>query len=249
MARQMISDDLWQRIELLLPLNGTKGRPRNDDRGMLEAILRVQRTGSPWRDLPPELGPWPSAYARLARWQRAGVWDRVWAHLKKNADHEWCSLDSSYVRVHQHGTGSRKGPDVEGIGISRGGRTSKVHIRVDALGLPIGMRVTPGQEADIHQASALIEEIRADYEIADRGYGSDALRARIIATGATPVIPGRINRLVPVVIDTELYKERNAVERYFCRMKQWRRLATRYDKTLVMFTAALTLAHIWSWLQ
>lgn len=168
---------------------------------------------------------------------------------KKNADREWCSLDSSYVRVHQHGTGSRAGPEAEGIGISRGGRTSKVHIRVDALGLPIGMRVSGGEVADIRHAPELQQEAPSGYEIADRGYDSDAFREQIRASGSTAVIPGRSNRLTPIVIDDDLYKERNAVERYFCRMKQWRRLATRYDKTLMMFTAALMLAHIWAWLQ
>lgn len=153
------------------------------------------------------------------------------------------------MSVHQHGTGSRAGPEAEGIGISRGGRTSKVHIRVDALGLPIGMVITGGQEADITHGPALVAQQPAEYEIADLGYDSDAFREQIRHGGSTPVIPGRSNRIVPIEIDTHLYKERNAVERYFCRMKQWRRLATRYDKTLLMFTAALTLAHIWSWLQ
>lgn len=153
------------------------------------------------------------------------------------------------MRVHQHAAGSPAGPAAEAIGVSRGGRTTKVHIRVDALGLPIGMRVTVGQTADITMAPALLAEVAATWDIADRGYDSDEFRAQIVATHSIPVIPGRKSRRVPIVIDQALYQARSAVENYFCRMKQWRRLATRYEKTLGMFTAALTLAHIWSWLQ
>lgn len=83
MARLMMTDALWSRLAPLLPdTAGRRGRPRPNDRVMIEAILWVLRTGSPWRDLPPELGPWQSAYSRLARWQRAGIWDALWAHLK-----------------------------------------------------------------------------------------------------------------------------------------------------------------------
>ena len=88
-----------------------------------------------------------------------------------------------------------------------------------------------------------------DALIADRGYDSDSFREVLISKEMTPVIPGRKNRLIPIDYDKHTYKERNAVERFFARVKEYRRIATRYDKTAVMFKAGLTLVSILLWLK
>ena len=128
-----------------------------------------------------------------------------------------------------------------------GGWTTKIHAAVDALGNPLRIILTVGQRADITQAEPLI----ADYEIgsllADRGYDADALiislqESGTEAAGVPVVIPSKKNRVEKRVIDENLYKDRNKVERFFNLLKQYRRVATRYDKTAGSFAGFVYLA-------
>jgi transposase len=116
------------------------------------------------------------------------------------------------------------------------------------LGNPLRLILTGGQVADITQGPALVESIRTDAVVADKGYDSDAFVQTIEATGAAAVIPPRSNRLTPREFDRECYKARNLVERFFNRLKQFRRVATRYDKLAHRFNAFLHLACAYIWL-
>lgn len=108
--RKQLRDEQWQRIESLLPGNvGDRGRTGADNRLFVEAVLWIARTGSPWRDLPPEFGNWNSAYQRFARWSRAGVWHRVFATLARERQfREVFIIDSTIVRAHQYAAGAAK---------------------------------------------------------------------------------------------------------------------------------------------
>lgn len=108
--------------------------------------------------------------------------------------------------------------------------------------------MTGGNAADIIQGPALIEAIPSDAVVADKGYDSNAFIETITTSGAEAVIPPRSNRLTPRTFDRERYKARNLVERFFNRLKQFRRLATRYDKLAQRFNAFLALASIYIWL-
>ena len=109
MPRVVLRNDQWERIEDLLPGKPSDpGRTAGDNRTFVEAVLWVLRTGAPWRDLPEEFGNWNSVYRRFARWERTGVWDRVFEALAEEADFQDIFIDSSIVRVHQHGTGAEK---------------------------------------------------------------------------------------------------------------------------------------------
>jgi len=109
MARRLLRNDQWRRIEQLLPGKVTdRGRTAADNRLFIEAVLWIARTGAPWRDLPEEFGPWNSVYKRFSRWETNGVWHRVFAELAKDADFEELYLDSSIVRAHQHAAGAAK---------------------------------------------------------------------------------------------------------------------------------------------
>jgi transposase len=111
MVRKLLSDAQWKRIEQMLPgKSGDVGRSGADNRLFVEAVLWIARTGSPWRDLPAEFGLWNSAYVRFARWSRAGVWQRVFATLSKDADFREAMIDSTIVRAHQHAAGAQKKP-------------------------------------------------------------------------------------------------------------------------------------------
>ena len=133
----------------------------------------------------------------------------------------------------------------EALGRSRGGFSTKIHAAVDALGNPLGFILTPGQAGDCPQAEALLrpydkEEVKA--VLADKGYDSGDLVAYIESFGAQAVIPSRNNSKAPRDIDGEFYKDRNKIECFFGRIKHFRRVATRYEKTACNYMAFVHLA-------
>ena len=130
------------------------------------------------------------------------------------------------------------------MGRSRGGFGTKLHIAVDGLGNPVEFILTGGQEADINQGPALIEGHDAKAVIADKGYDGDEFVATIEASGAEAVIPPKKNRIFKREYDEVLYKERNLAERFINRIKQYRRVATRYEKTARNFLGFVHLAAI-----
>lgn len=117
---------------------------------------------------------------------------------------------------------------------SRGGLSTKIHGAGDALGLPVRLISSPGQRNDIAFAHDLVDGFEAGATIADKGYDADHLHEKIAETGAEIVIPPKRNRKVQRPYDT-LYKERNIIERFFNKLKQFRRVATRYDNLLANF--------------
>lgn len=112
MARLLLRDDQWARIEgLLQGKDGDRGRTGANNRLFVEAVLWMARTGAPWRDLPPEFGPWNTAFRRFSRWADKGVWKAIFARLSEDADFEEVFLDSTIVRAHQHAAGASKKRD------------------------------------------------------------------------------------------------------------------------------------------
>jgi transposase len=107
--RKMLRNDQWERIEHLLPGKATdRGVTAKDNRLFVEAVLWIARTGSPWRDLPPQFGNWHNVYTRFSRWGKSGVWQRVVEAVGMDVDLEALLLDSTIVRVHQHAAGAKK---------------------------------------------------------------------------------------------------------------------------------------------
>ena len=105
----MLRDDQWARIEHLLPGKASDpGCTAKDNRLFVEAVLWILRTGSPWRDLPEELGHWHRTFVRFARWREKGVWEGLAAALSGDADLEQLLIDSTIVRAHQHSAGAQK---------------------------------------------------------------------------------------------------------------------------------------------
>jgi len=108
MRRHEISDDLWDKIENLLPGKADDpGRTAADNRGFINAVLWIAKTGAPWRDLPERFGEWNSVFQRFNRWCKGGVWERLLQALK-DPDLECLMLDSTIIRAHQHAAGARK---------------------------------------------------------------------------------------------------------------------------------------------
>ena len=109
MVRKILSNRQWKRIKPLLPGKHTDpGRTGSDNRLTLEGILWIARTGAPWRDLPAEFGKWNTIYQRFGRWAKRGVLDRVFQKLHKAMDVRIVMIDGTFIKVHQHGTGSLK---------------------------------------------------------------------------------------------------------------------------------------------
>jgi transposase len=139
------------------------------------------------------------------------------------------------------GTG---GQAEQALGRSRGGFSTKIHAGVSGLGLPVKIVLTAGQEADITQAEKLIEGVPFEVVIADKGYDKKALVEEIEARGGEAVIPTLSTRKEQREIDTERYKDRDLAERFWNKVKQYRRVATRYEKTARNFLAFVHLASI-----
>ena len=140
--------------------------------------------------------------------------------------------------------GKKSTADPEALGRSRGGFTTKLHALVDAAGRPMRLLLTPGQRADITQAEALLSGITAGAVIADRAFDANALVQAVEARGATVVIPPKRNRIFRRAYDQSLYAERNKIERFFSRIKHYRRVATRYEKTASSYLAMAQVASI-----
>jgi transposase len=210
------------------------GRTAEDTRLFIDAISWMLRTGAPWRDLPRSFGKWQTVYKRFSRWTRRGVWNRIADALREKDGHreEIGFLDSTYIRVHQHGAPMLANREEACVGPSRGGKTTKIHVIAgssDKPFNPILLWCTAGNVADVRSAAQVLPRLGsvANAMVADRAYDSDVFRAILRMDGVEPVIPGRANRTLPIQFCRARYRKRQIVERLFARLKQSRRIATR----------------------
>jgi transposase len=142
----------------------------------------------------------------------------------------------------------KKGDQEQAIGRSRGGRTTKIHAIVDDAGRPHALLLTGGNVADITGASQLLAATEPSEElIADKAYDADHLRAFLQARGTLVVIPNKSNRVNLYPFDADKYKARNVIERSIGRIKDFRAIATRYDKTARNFLSGICLAAVIIW--
>lgn len=119
--------------------------------------------------------------------------------------------------------------------------TTKILAVVDALGNLGRFILLPGQRHDSVGVAPVLEGIEFSALLADKAFDSNAIRALVAERGAVAVIPSKADRSVPIPHDTEMYKWRHLVENFFCKIKEFRRIATRYDKTDTSFAAAIHL--------
>ena len=156
--------------------------------------------------------------------------------------------------------GKKSTPAQEALGRSRGGVTTKLHVRVDARGRPIVVLLTPGQSHEATQAEQLLAQgqVKATHLgrprrrpkriVADKGYGSRNFRQFLRRRGIRSTLPRKSNERRRGKFDKSIYRQRNIVERFFNRLKQCRRIATRYEKRAVNYLAMITIACILMWL-
>ena len=143
---------------------------------------------------------------------------------------------------------AEKGAAAQALGRSRGGPGTKIHAVADAQGRIVAFTITAGQLGDARAAHGLLGPLPpADQCLADGGYDSNGLRAFLLARGTQPIIPNNPTRKHQHPFNRAIYRARNLIERAFCRLKDWRRIATRYDKLAVNFASAVAIAATLLW--
>ena len=242
-SRQFFTTERWARVAPLVARVVGRG-PRGNLRHFLEAVVWILRSGAPWRDLAEGFGNWQSVYRRYRRWALNGRWEKLRQTIGLSARPKLLLIDSTIVKAHAHAAGALRRVGHQALGRSRGGFTTKLHAVVNECGELVRYVLTGGEKADITQARGLLRYRRVGV-VGDRAYDSDALVEHIESLDSRVVIPSRSNRRVPRTLDKEAYKQRNGIERWFGRLKIFRRIATRYEKTTRSYLGAVAMA---SWL-
>ena len=219
MERFVLTDAQWAKMEPhCLGKPTDPGRSGGDNRRFVEAVLWVVRTGSPWRDLPAGFGNWNTVFKRYRDWVKADVFVRLF---------EACSDE----------------PDMEyAIGRSKGGMTTKILALTDALGNLVRFVLLPGHRFDTVGVAPLINGLSFEALIADKAFDSNAILADLNERGAKVVIAQHPRRTRKLPIDAEIYKWRHLIENFFCKLKEFKRIARRADKTDQSFNAIIHLA-------
>ncbi|HME20422.1 MAG TPA: IS5 family transposase [Acetobacteraceae bacterium] len=145
----------------------------------------------------------------------------------------------------------KRGTHCQGLGRSRGGFTTKIHADTDANGNPLGLLITPGETHDAKVATELTDTVaqRPLARLGDRGYDGDDIRHHECFHGTVPMIPTKSNRKVRITIEHAIYSLRNRIERYFNRIKNARRVATRFDKLASSFLGFVQITSIRYWIR
>jgi len=238
------------------------GRPRAHTRTVLEGVLWFMRTGAPWRDLPDAFGAWQTVYHHFRVWDLSGTIESAFDTLRGSGltDELW-SIDGTLVRAHRSAAGAGEAggdsePSDHALGRSRGGFGTKAHLVVDVTGLPLHVHLTGGQ---VHEAKAfdqlagdldmLMATVRPTFLAGDKAYSSKKIRVWLIERNVTPVIPTKSNEKLDRDFSKDAYRRRNVVERCIGWLKEFRRVATRYEKLASRFLCMFKLAGLMLWLR
>ncbi|HEY8622402.1 MAG TPA: IS5 family transposase [Casimicrobiaceae bacterium] len=244
-----MSDLIWlseaqmRRIEPYFPLS--HGVPRVDDRRVISGIIFVIRNGLRWRDAPKDYGPHKTIYNRFIRWSRLGVFNRIFAGLAaKGGKPGRLMIDATHLKAHRTAASLlKKGLFPRRIGRTKGGLNSKLHAVCDGQGRPLVMLLSEGQMSDYKGAAMMLAALpKAKAMLGDRGYDADWFRNALTERGITPCIPSKANRKIAIPHDRTLYRQRHRIENMFGRLKDWRRIHTRYDRCAHTFMSAICIA-------
>ncbi len=282
--RSDLTDDEYVSLEKLLPpeRSGQAGRPFCSHRQVLNGIFWIHRTGAPWRDLPDYYGPWTTVYDRFRRWCQGGLWTEILNRLQAQGrqlgriDFDFAAVDGSVVRAHKAASGARRrdqdpplttveSREKQALGFSRGGFSTKLHVLCEGQGKPITIALTPGQVHENTQVDRLLDSVRIAglpgrprqcfaCLAGDKGYDSQAIRARLRQRSIQPTIAHRKRpdgSYPPdaAYFDKESYRQRNVVERLIGKLKEFRRIAKRFEKLADHFLSMVQIGFMRIWLK
>ena len=171
--------------------------------------------------------------------------------MADEADNEYLMIDSTAMRVHQHGAGPVGGQLAQAMGRSKASLSTKIHLACDALGYPLGLLLTGANVSDYDQCKPLLRAYLKPqaYAIMDKGYDSDAIRAYVNQLGGIAVIAVSNSRAKKPPFDQHLYLQRHRIENLFARLKIFRRISTRYEKLASLFSSMVSIACLLVWLK
>jgi transposase len=242
-----LSDEQWGQIEPHLPTD-VRGVERVDDRRVISGIVHVLKSGCRWCDCPPEYGPPTTIYNRFVRWARRGIWENLFRELAgdgRSTDTQM--IDSTHVKAHRSAAGGKGGRKSRLWAVRAEGATRRSMHFADAKGL-IAILLTGGEAHDCPVAVRLTRRVQPpERMLGDKAYDSAELREELDEQGTTPVIPNRSNRKQPFTFSKRLYKLRWRIEAAFNRLKDFRRIATRYDRLARNYLASVCLAAALVW--
>ena len=237
-----LTDAQWNRIKFVFEKQVRVGRPPLNPRTVFNGILWILKSGWRWRDLPARYGNWNSIYHKFRQWCSIGLFDRLLKVLNAAANEATLlEIDSTFCKVHQSACSCRKN---QAIGSSRGGKNTKIHVLINERMQLLNVILTGGQVHDSEPALALLSgiELGGKKILADKAYSCSQIRGFLAEHGAFACIPDKANFKIKHDFDSELYKQRNIVERFFQRIKNYRHVATRFDKLALCFENFVLLA-------
>jgi transposase len=269
--RHELTDEQWSLIQDLLPMVSDTGRPREDDRAVMNGIFWILNTGAPWRDLPARYGHHKTVFHRFSQYREDGTFERILECLQMKLDDEgmidwelFC-VDGSSVRATRSAGGAKKrGPLNEpadhALGMSRGGWGTKLHLVTDGEGLPLAVHVTPGQRHESTQFEAILDAVRVpqprgrprqrpDAVSGDKAFSIPRIRDWLKRRRIEDNIPTKSDQSRDPKFDKVKYRRRNVVERCIGWLKECRRIATRYEKLAVNYLAMVQLGMIQRYLR
>lgn len=244
------------------------GRPNKNHRLIINGILWVLRTGAPWPDVPPKYGKWRTVASLFYRWSASGIWQQVLEALQAQCDavgqFDWQVhfVDGSLSCAHQHAAGAKGGtlkPRRSGAAVADS-PPSCICAQKDEVG-PFTSVLTLGQRNEATVFTSLMSQgsvrrkgrgspcLGPDGLAADKGYSSRAIRNYLRLRHIRCIIPRRKDECRRGRFDRDTYRLRNKVERLIDRLKQFRRVATRYEKRAANYLAMVTIASILLWLS
>jgi len=246
-----IKSHKWKQIlKFLQQIKGIHTEDESSLKKFVESIWYMARTGCQWRLLPEYYGGWRSIHRRFKRWVDQGIWEKLLQSVQVDKDLENVMIDTTIVRAHACSSGYKKNnQDQEALGRSKGGFTTKIHAMVDALGNPLKFILTAGQRNDITQAESLIKNTSNTIVIADKGYDANDMIQAVEQQNSIAVIPSKKNRKVQREYDKHIYKERHLVECFFGKIKHYRRIFSRFDKSANVYMAFLNFVGALIWLR
>ena len=236
-----LSDEQWKRIEPHLPTD-VRGVERAEDRRVISGIVHVLKSGCRWCDCPPEYGPPTTIYNRFVRLGSARHLGKPVPGTGRVSDDaaDTQMIDSTHVKAHRSAAGGKGGAEAGCWPLARRAQHEDTRTLQDAKGRLLAILLTGGQAHDYPVAKRLIRRVAPPkHMLGDTAYDGDGLREELDQRGTKPVIPNHPNRKHPLSFNKRLYKLRWRIESAFNRLKDFRRIATRYDRLARNYLASV----------